>query len=801
MDTLIGTFLGGYKLIRVIGSGGMGTVYLAEDETIGQQVAIKVVRTDDADYPDGSSMTRAADRFRQEARAVVSLDHLHILPLSRYGEEETIGGKRAYMVMQYRSEGSLWDWIRRRAGLASSESQAIAPRIPPTLPMTWPMRVEEAGEYLRQAASALNHAHERGIIHRDVKPANFLMRFDPSTTQPGTMHVFLLLSDFGLAKFSTSMSATSSIFGTPIYMAPEQFDGTALPESDQYALAVMIYYFLAGRPPFEGDPLQLMRRHLSMEPAPIRTRVPTLSDGVEHVLARALAKKPQQRYPSMLAFAEAFTQGMYEGVRNISPSIALPQTFTQPDTRNRFSTYLPAQQSRPQSEQNKSLSPTPGAATPSSANLSKPPQGRGMSPATPEQPLVLPSVPSDANAALPPTVYPISPLQPTDHLTPVQHQAWQNFAGAETMLPQLSQALPSSLEQSPYQLSTASSPIPAVPPTPFIPPIQSEPPTGHKIHRRRALTWILGGATAAALGIGTGLYFYIHQSQQPATGIQYILKGHTAAVVGVSWSSDGTQLASASDDHTARLWAISNQQNTLIYKGHNAPVSTIAWDPTSSQLASGGRDDSVQLWKPDGSRQHAFTRLGAPVSALVWANNLGSVLAGTQGTGIHDLLLSGRELKNPIARLVVHSLALSPDGLYLAIGDHTGQILVYRTSNAQRMAFYTLHRGPVLALAWSHNGALLASGGVDHQVHLATPLTGRVQASLTHKEAVTGLAWEPANGPRLATVSTDGNLRIWTPGNQTIGTYAAHSSLTSVAWDTNGVATGATNATILIFAV
>ena len=95
VDARIGTSIGGYTLVQVLGSGGMGTVYLAEDPAIGQQVAIKVVRTGAADFPDLSSATIAEERFKQEARAVASLDHLHILPLYRYGEEETGGGKRA----------------------------------------------------------------------------------------------------------------------------------------------------------------------------------------------------------------------------------------------------------------------------------------------------------------------------------------------------------------------------------------------------------------------------------------------------------------------------------------------------------------------------------------------------------------------------------------------------------------------------------------------------------------------------------------------------------------------------------
>src|SRR6266705_5988848 len=105
----------------------MGAVYLAADSTIGQQVAIKIVRTDAADYPDIASAIRAAERFRQEARAVASLDHLHILPLYRYGEEETGYGTRAYMVMQYRPEGSLLDWQKKRARNVLGEASVPPP--------------------------------------------------------------------------------------------------------------------------------------------------------------------------------------------------------------------------------------------------------------------------------------------------------------------------------------------------------------------------------------------------------------------------------------------------------------------------------------------------------------------------------------------------------------------------------------------------------------------------------------------------------------------------------------------------
>src|SRR6266568_4097013 len=392
MDTLVGTSLGGYTLIRLLGSGGMGAVYLAADSTIGQQVAIKIVRTDAADYPDIASAIRAAERFKQEARAVASLDHLHILPLYRYSEEQTDNGQRAYMVMQYRPEGSLWDWIRQRASQALSGLPGISPSPSPgtgghkgphsaphhsrpygVVAHAWPLDVYETSEYLRQAASALQYAHDRGIIHRDIKPANFLLRFEEG--QP----VHLLLSDFGLAKFFASSSATSHIFGTPIYMAPEQFDGEAGPESDQYALAIMIYYLLTGHPPFEGDPMRLMHQHLFTEPPLPRGFNPALPEGVEAALLQALSKKPSERHPSIAAFANAFAQGIAE--TTVVPFRRTPsQVGPEAPTVANSSSALPVAASQ-----------------------------AGLLQAAPDTPTVAQVTPAQASAALAPTVFPLTP--------------------------------------------------------------------------------------------------------------------------------------------------------------------------------------------------------------------------------------------------------------------------------------------------------------------------------------------------------------------------------------------------------
>ena len=280
--------LGHYRLLRLLGSGGMGEVYLAEDARIGQQVAIKVIRAEGVAYPQSESAMKAARLFEREAKAIARLDHPNILPLFAYGEE-TLGEQvLTYLVMPYRKEGTLASWLRQRGRAAPLSPVEVAP-------------------LLQQAAEALQHAHTQHVIHQDVKPANFLIRLrDDHPDRPD-----LLLADFGIAKLmSASASASQSIRGTPTYMAPEQWDGQPVAASDQYALAIMVYELLVGRPPFQGNPSQVMRQHyLTLPPAPSSLNA-HLSPAIDAVLLRALAKQPDERFPSVAAFARAFHEAM-----------------------------------------------------------------------------------------------------------------------------------------------------------------------------------------------------------------------------------------------------------------------------------------------------------------------------------------------------------------------------------------------------------------------------------------------------------------------------------------------------------
>jgi serine/threonine protein kinase len=277
---LIGTTLGRYRIIRRIGQGGHAHVFLAQQEDLSRQVAVKVllsqVFTDSRTYQD------AIARFKREAEVIAQANHENIITIHDYGEQNRL----VYLVMPLFSNGSLRDLLERRKKLS----------------------LQEALLYLDQAAAALDYAHSHNIVHRDLKPGNFLL----------DAHGRLVLADFGIAHLiqdssSTKLTRPDVSLGTPAYMAPEvicpdmlhgeEVDGRA----DIYALGILLFEMLSGEVPFkEKNTYAVLLQHLS-EPLPSLHHMDlTIPVSVDAVLQKATAKSREDRYASAGEFAQAY---------------------------------------------------------------------------------------------------------------------------------------------------------------------------------------------------------------------------------------------------------------------------------------------------------------------------------------------------------------------------------------------------------------------------------------------------------------------------------------------------------------
>ncbi len=301
-----------YHLLSLLGSGGMGEVYLGEDTRIHRQVAIKVMHTEPSAYPHKSAIHDSEHLFLREIQAIAALDHPHILPLFDYGEETIHNVPYTYIVMPLSQEGSLAQWLRQH-----STSHLL----------TW----RQVAYFISQAASALNYAHKHQIIHQNIKPSNFLIRSNEE--QPDLPA--LALADFSIIKFHASTANVSQVLrGTPAYMAPEQWQGQSVPATDQYALAVLAYLLLVGCLPFQGRQEQVMYQHLEVLPQPPSKLNSALPTDVDTVLLHALAKNPEERFASVSAFARALRQALQS---TPAPTVQLQR----PKSSNQVDTSLP----------------------------------------------------------------------------------------------------------------------------------------------------------------------------------------------------------------------------------------------------------------------------------------------------------------------------------------------------------------------------------------------------------------------------------------------------------------------------
>ena len=278
--------IGKYEIIGELGKGAMGVVYKGYDPAIQRHVALKVIRKDDLDPADSAAVL---ERFKREAQAVGKLHHPNIVAIYDYGEDEEF----AFIAMELVSGRALREHIR----------SGYRPEL------------KEFPEILIHLLEGLEYSHIQGVVHRDIKPANVLI------SDMGVAKI----SDFGIARIEAShLTKLGEVLGTPFYMAPEQFSGSADERSDIYSAAVIVYEVLTGKRPFDGAGAPLMKKILEEIPAPPSSLEPRLPREIDAVLTKALAKDPAERFRNARQFEGALLQA-FESRHQISQPLAVPE--------------------------------------------------------------------------------------------------------------------------------------------------------------------------------------------------------------------------------------------------------------------------------------------------------------------------------------------------------------------------------------------------------------------------------------------------------------------------------------------
>jgi serine/threonine protein kinase len=676
-----GQYLGKYRLLRPLSLNRAWGIYVGEHTQSRKQQMVKVweLRLDET----------LANAFVRQVDTLKKLHHPHILPVRDAGLEQSV----PYVVMDYLDHVSL----QQRNG--RGVPQPLAGFLPA----------------LKSIAEALQYAHNNGVLHRHIQPPNILLASNQC----------VLISNFGIDAIDQSKEQPLILKKEEVvnylgYIAPEQINGYAVPASDQYGLAIVIYEWISGKLPFTGSYSDIAQQHRYAQPPSLCKDHSNIAKAVEETLFMALAKEPEQRFPNIRQFAEALEAAYMSPVLPVSPIQPL---------------LAPMHQSIPMQVQNTAAMYT---TTEQSARISIKP--------SPRQKKQQKSGKGITRRAF------IMGLLGAAAIS--GGAAWLAFG-------EKGQPSPTHPSQTPEVTVTSS--IDTAPGNIFT-------YTAHQA-RVSAVAWSPDGKRIASASDDQRVL--ICDAQKGKTLLSY--RGHSAPVLALAWSPDGRYLASGSADKTVQIWDTATGKTISIFKGHAQQVNAVSWSHQNNLIASGGDDNTVQVW--NAMTQEViliYTGHTSGVLATAWSPDDTVIASGSWDNTVQafstidtlSFLAGGTIFKYEGHGAEVYAVAWSPDGTKLASGSGDKLVTVQNGLNGKTIFQYAGHADIVYAVAWSPDGKHVASASADNtaQVWSANTTHGSVRQSLFtyhgHSNIVYTVGWSP-NNTELASGSADNTMQVW----------------------------------------
>jgi WD40 repeat protein/serine/threonine protein kinase len=756
--------LGSYVLLERLGEGGMGTVFKARNWKLGQVVAIKLIRRERLDN------AAAVKRFQREIRACAQLNHPNIV---RAFDADEVAGLHL-LVMEF------------------VDGIDLAKRVK----QSGPLPVAQACEYLRQAALGLQHAHEHGLVHRDIKPNNLLLTAD------GTIKIL----DLGLARMMhtpdedspSTLTESGAVMGTPDYLAPEQARQSHEVDirADLYSLGCTFYFLLTGKVPFPGGTLgEKLVKHQLDEPVQVKHLRPEVPPEVVAIVRRLMAKKREERFqtpaeleqalrtrsqPAAIPAVAVAAPRTDESLTSLASILEPPSTAEAVDSPRRLRQAVTERRWR-------WLNLLGGGVLLGMLGLFFLLLQRSGTPREqPEPPPGMPSPPVGGS--------------PLDALRREQISAYELAVAGGGDPKRTPSSLVAVLGDSRLKHWQVVASVAFHPAGRLLASGGDDRTlrlwdlgTGQEIRTLqcsnpvRSVAYSPDGRRLASGGKGVELKIWDVETGQ----LEHDLPGHKGWVLGVAFHPDGKRLASACVDQTVRIWDVEKGRLLLTLTGHTKDVTSVAYSPDGKRLATGSSDQTIRLWDADQGGPALATLKGHTAKVLSIAYSpIGKYLASSgsdRSVRLWDLA-TGKEVSQPLKGSIVPQIIFSPDGTGLAGGSASSanaQLLDVDTGQVIRV--FQKDGATISSLAFSRDGRYLVAGGRDGAVKVWEVATGRLlQAPSGHFGIITQLASSP-DQRSLASSGLDGTVRVWNlETGKEADSLGCPKPVSSVAWSPDG---------------